>query len=96
MRGPRVFLTINYFHSTPTSLGSVQTYHSFYAFTLLTDVLLFRPRPSIILFSFLRLLFCYDAILIRTYNILYSLLCDIFVHLYIKFIVEHCRQLYFI
>jgi hypothetical protein len=55
-RGPRVFLIINYFHSTPTSLGSVQTYNSFHAFTLLT-VLLFRPRPSIILFTFLRLLF---------------------------------------
>jgi hypothetical protein len=65
-RGPRVFLIINYFHSTPTLLGSVQTYNSFHAFTLLTDVLLFRPRPSIILFTFLRFLFCYDAILIRT------------------------------
>jgi hypothetical protein len=31
-RGPRVFLTINYFHSTPTALGSVQTYHSFLRF----------------------------------------------------------------
>jgi hypothetical protein len=63
MRGPRVFLIINYFHSTPTSLGLVQTDNSFHAFALLT-VLLFRPRPSIILFTFLRLLFCYYAILI--------------------------------
>jgi hypothetical protein len=35
-RGPRVFVIINYFRSTPTSLGSVQTYNSFHTFTLLT------------------------------------------------------------